>query len=59
MPTGAIPGYLHKVFIQALTFNLGLGNKANLPGFDQTEVCMICSEYRIQAKLDEIHFAIR
>ena len=51
--------YHHRVYLQALTLNLGLGNRANLPGFDRAETCTICAEYGIQTKLDEIHFAIR
>ena len=51
--------FQQKIFFQLLTFNFGLGNRASLPGFDKTETCTICSEYGINAQLNEAHFAIR
>lgn len=51
--------FQQKIYFQLFTFNFGLGNRANLPGYDKTEVCTICSEYGVNTPLNEAHFTIR
>ena len=57
-PVGISEEHLRAFYLLA-TMNFGIGNRGGLEGFNASKECMVCAEYGITAKLDEIHFALR